>query len=62
MHNVCAIVEAMTDERDGVNAQDCQMMALPEACLQAEGELKNAEKGTKSGKSPTLLYEAKAKD
>ena len=52
----------MTDDREGMNAQDCQMMALPEACLQAEGELKMQKKGTKSGKSPTLLSEAKAED
>ena len=62
MHNVCAIVKAVTDDRRGMNARDCQSVALPEACLQAEDELKMQKKGTKSGKSPTLLYGAKAKD
>ena len=56
-----ATVKAVTDDRRGMNARDCQGVALPEACLQAEGELKML-KGTKSGKSPTLLYGAKAED
>ena len=51
MHNVCAIVKAVTDDRRGMNARDCQGVALPEACLQAEGELKDAEKELRVGKA-----------
>jgi hypothetical protein len=34
-----------------MNALNCQKMALPEACLQAEGELKHAEKELRVGKA-----------
>ena len=51
LHYVGATVKAVTDDRRGMNARDCQSVALPEACLQAEGELKMQKKELRVGKA-----------